>query len=50
MSTSPDTTAKRNLYRTNQGSNFLEGSFSNKDNVRAPVKFGRESQSQHLKR
>ena len=45
MSTSPDTTTERNLYRTNQGSNFLEGSFSYRDNVRAPVKFVRESQS-----
>ena len=34
----------------NQGSNFLVGSFSNKDNVRAPIQFRRESQPQHLKR
>ena len=33
----------------NQGSNFLGGSFSNRDNVRAPIQFRRESQPQHLK-
>ena len=31
-------------------SNFLGGSFSNRDNVRAPIKFKREGQPQHLKR
>ena len=29
-------------HRTNQGSNFLGGSFSSRDNVRAPVQFRRE--------
>ena len=41
---------RQKLHRTNQGSNFLGGSFSNRDNVRAPFQFNRESQSQHLKR
>ena len=41
----------RNKFRrTNQGSNFLGGSFSNIDNVRAPVQFRRENQPQHFKR
>ena len=34
----------------NQGCNFLGGTFSNGDNVRAPIQFRRESQPQHLKR
>ena len=38
------------LHRTNQGCNFLGGSFSNRDNVRAPIQFRRESQPQHLKK
>ena len=37
------------LPRTNQSSNFLGDSFSNRDNVRAQVQFRRESQPQHLK-
>ena len=41
---------RNKLHRTNQGSNFLAGSFSNRDNVRAPIQFRRESQPQHLKR
>ena len=41
---------RKKLHRTNQGSNFLGGSFSNRDNVRATVQFRRESQPQHLKR
>ena len=41
---------RKNLYRRNQGSNFLGISFSNRDNVRAPIQFRRESQLQHLKR
>ena len=41
---------KKKLYRTNEGSNFLGGSFSSGDNVRAPIQFRRERQSQHLKR
>ena len=41
---------RKKLHRTNQGSNFLGGSFSNRDNVRPPIQFRRESQPQHLKR
>ena len=37
---------RKKLHRTNQGSNFLGGSFSNRDNVRAPIQFRRESQPQ----
>ena len=40
----------KKLHRTNQGFNFLGSSFSNKDNVRAQIKFQRERQSQHLKK
>ena len=35
---------RKKLHRTNQGSNFLGGSFSNRDNIRAPIQFGEESQ------
>ena len=41
---------RKKLQRTNQGSNFLGGTFSNRDNVRAPIQLRRESQPQHLKR
>ena len=41
---------RKKLHRTNQGSNFFGGSFSNRDNVRAPIQFKRESQPRHLKR
>ena len=34
---------RKELPRTNQGSNLLEGSFSNRDNVKAPIQFRRES-------
>ena len=34
----------------NQGSNFLRAGFSNRDNVRAPIRLTRESQPQHLQR
>ena len=52
MSTSSDMTTvfnteqplKKKLLRTNQGSYILGGSFSNRDNVRAPIQFRRESQ------
>ena len=40
---------RKKLQRKNQGSNFLQGSFSNRDNVRAPIQFKRKSQPQHLK-
>ena len=35
---------RKKLHRTNQGSNFLGGSFSNKGNVRDPIQFRREGQ------
>ena len=41
---------RRNFIEQLQGSNFLEGSFSSRDNVRAPIQIRRESQPQHLKR
>ena len=39
---------RKKLHKTNQGSNFLGGSFSNGDNVRAQIQFRREIQLQHL--
>ena len=30
---------RKKLYRMNQGSNFIESSFSNRDNVRALIQF-----------
>ena len=41
---------RKKLHRTNQGPNFLGGGFGNRDNVRAPVQFRRESQPQHCTR
>ena len=41
---------RKKLHRTNQGSNFLGGSFSNRDNVRAPIQFRRETEPQHPQR
>ena len=38
---------RKNVHRMNQGSHFLESSFSNRDSVRAPIQFRRERQSQH---
>ena len=40
----------KKLHGTFQGSNFLWGSFSNRYNVRAPIRFRRKSQPQHFKR
>ena len=40
---------RKKLHRANQSFNFLGGSFSNRDNVRAPIQFGGESQPQYLK-
>ena len=37
------------FHRTNQGSNFLGGSFTNRDNIRTPFQFRRESQPSILK-
>ena len=39
---------KKKLHRTNQGPNFLEGSFSNRYNERTPIQFRRESQPQDI--
>ena len=39
---------RKKLYRTNQISNFLGGSFSNRDNVRASIQFRREIQPQSI--
>ena len=37
---------RKKIHKMNQGSNFLGGSFSNRDNARAPTQFRRESQPQ----
>ena len=41
---------KKKLHRTNYSFNFLGGTSSNRDNVRAPIQFRREGQPKHLKR
>ena len=41
---------RKKLHRKHQGSNFLGGSFNNRNNVRATFQFRRKSQPQHLKR
>ena len=41
---------RKKFHRTNQGTNFLGDSFSNRDNIRAPIQFRRETEPQHLKR
>ena len=41
---------EKELHKTNQSSNFLGGSFGNRDNVRARIQFRRESQTLHPKR
>ena len=40
----------KKLLTTDQGSNFLGGTFSNKDKESATIQLRRQSQSQHLKR
>ena len=35
---------RKKLHKTNQSSNFLRGSFSNRDNVREPIPFRREEE------
>ena len=40
----------KKLRRTNQGSNFLRGSFSNRGIVRSLIHFRRERRSQHIMR
>ena len=42
--------SRNNVYRTNRGSNFLEGKFSNRDNIRAPIHSRREREFRNLKR
>ena len=37
-------------HRTNQSSNLFGSSFRDRDNVRAPIRFRREKQRQHLKK
>ena len=41
---------RKKCHRTYQGSNFLGGSFSNGNNVRASIQFRRQSHGEHLKR
>ena len=41
---------RKKLHRTNQGSNFVEANFKNRDNVRPPIQFRRDRQFMHLKR
>ena len=41
---------RNKVHRTDQGLNFLGGSFTNNDNIRTPVLFIEERQSQHLDR
>ena len=41
---------RKNIYKTNQGSNFLGYSFSNSDNVQALIQFRRETQPRNLRR
>ena len=39
---------RKELHRTNQGSNSLGHSFHNRDNERTPIQFRKESQPRHL--
>ena len=41
--------SREKLHRANQGSNFLGSSFSNRDNVRAPIQFRKEDNPSNLK-
>ena len=40
--------SRKKLHRIDQGSNFPWGSFSNRDNIRAPIQFRRESQQKMI--
>ena len=40
---------RNKLHRTNKGSDFLRGSFSNRNNVRTPIQFRKEYRPKHLK-
>ena len=44
------TSGERNFTEPIKATNFRGGSFSNRDNVKAPIQFRRKRQSQHLKR
>ena len=35
---------RKQLHKTGEGSNFLENSFSNRDNARIPIQFGSEKE------
>ena len=41
---------RKKLHWMNQGSNFLWGTFSNRDSTRASIQFRKESKRKHLKR
>ena len=41
------TSGERNFIELIKAPNFLGGSFSNRDNVRPPIQFRRESQRKH---
>ena len=40
---------RKKFHRTNQGFNFLGGSFTNKENLRAPIQFGKKVKPSILK-
>ena len=40
---------RKELHKTNQGSNFLGDNFSNRDNVRAPIQLRGVRQSHYIK-
>ena len=41
---------RKKINRTDQGSNFLGGSFSNRKNLKAPIQFRTGSEPKYLKR
>ena len=41
---------RKKLHRTNQGSNLLGSSSSNRDDVRSPIQFRKKIQPKHLKK
>ena len=49
LSRSRATSGQKKIHRTNQGSNFLGGSFSNRDNAGVPIQLRREIQHKSLK-
>ena len=40
---------RKKFHRTNQGFNFLGGSFTNKENLRVPIQFGKKVKPSILK-